>query len=164
LALGLQIALALFVIVFGIGTWRGYERLLDLRDHKFKGVLDILAAQLTNPGGQAYPIATAYDFVDDLGVLDAQGFHSFFLPASLRDPINANISSVISESFSQTVLPSLQSALNARAAAVIGNCSAVPAVAVAVPEEVDALEVRKPQHNVEYIALEKALDDYAKLR
>jgi type VI secretion system protein ImpL len=166
LTVGLQVALVLFVIVFGVGTWRGYERLLTLRDHKFKAVLNILASRLPGPGnnGHAYPVATAYDFVDDLGVLDAQGFESFFLPVSWRDPINSNISSLIAESFSDTVLASFQAALNARASAFVGHCGSVPPAAVTLPEQVDSLALRTPSHDAEYMALEASLQDYAQLR
>jgi type VI secretion system protein ImpL len=166
LTAGLQASLAVFIVLFGLGTWGGYERLKGLRDHKFKSVLDILASQLLNTGGgaQAYPLSAAYDFVDDLGILDAQGFRAFFLPASFGDPINTEISNLIATSFSQTVLPSLQAALNARATAVIGVCRAVPAAEITVPAQVDSLELRKPQNDAEYVALEKALDDYIQLR
>jgi type VI secretion system protein ImpL len=165
LAVALQIALALFIVVFGVGTWLGYERLLTLRDHKFKGVLDVLVSQLSDSGtkSRAYPLTTAYDFVDDLRVLDAQGFKSFFLPASWRDPINADISRVIARSFSNTVLPSLQAALNTKAAAFIGNCGAVAPAEVAVPDQVDSLALRTPEHDVEYIALEGSLQNYEQI-
>jgi len=162
-----RIALAAFVLVFSIGTTLAYLRLANLRDSRFSSALDLLVERVSE-GSMAsthqYTASAAYDLVDAIGVLDAKGFRSVFLPASWRDPINSGVAAALADSFSSIVLPALQGGLEARAEAQAGTCAALPTIAQTLPTDVDALAQVRFQNDLEYRQLEKSLSDYDALR
>jgi type VI secretion system protein ImpL len=165
--LAARIALALFVLVFSVGTTAAYFRLANLRDTRFANALDLLVARVSEGGAantQQFTVAAAYDLVDTIGVLDAKGFRSVFLPASWRDPINSGVAIALSDSFSKMVLPALSHGLEARAETQMGSCAALPPIDQTLPTDVDALAQIRFQNDLEYQQLDKSLSDYNALR
>ena len=127
-----QIALALFILIFGVGTALAWTRLADMRDHKFSSLLDALADTLPASGisaGRVPTAQTAYDLVDTLGTINASGFRSLFLPASWNDPIGRNVTDALTHAFGRTVFPAIRQGLDMRAQELLGDCK------VAAPQD-----------------------------
>ena len=158
--LALQAALAIFVVVFTIGTAMAYRRLLDLRDHKFFPLLTTLSEKVAS--GSTPTVETAYDLVDSLGEINTMGFRSFFLPPSWRDPIDRRMAAGLTEALS-TVLPAIRTALDARANEVIGDCKAVDAVNPAGGQAAGPFEQVSFDKDPSYAALDQFLTRFAGL-
>lgn len=160
-----QAVFATLVIALGIGTTVAYNRLAYLKEHRFEGLLDILAARIQEPTFASKPVSveTAYELVDTLGVSDAHGFRALFLPASWRDPIDKSVSSALADSFSREILPAFRNALDIKANALIGNCLSVPAAEQTLPNELDSLARLTVGDDLEYQELDRSLREYDSL-
>jgi type VI secretion system protein ImpL len=158
--LGLQAALAVFVVIFTIGTAAAYRRLTDLRDHKFFPLLSTLAEKVAT--GNVPTVQTAYDLIDSLGEINTRGFRSFFLPASWRDPIDQRMSAGLTDAL-RTVMPAIRVALDARANEVIGDCTAVAALNPVSDQPAGPFAEVSFDKDPQYAALDQFLKRYAAL-
>jgi type VI secretion system protein ImpL len=161
-----QMSVALFALVFSIGTARAWTRLSHLKDRKFIGLLNALSDRVpatTSIQPKAPTVQTAYDLVDTLGTLNASGFGSFFLPASWGDPLDRQISQALAGAFSRTVFPAISAALDQRARALVGNCAAAPISDGSDAESLSTLANVNFEGDSEYIALEQFVSQYTAL-
>jgi type VI secretion system protein ImpL len=158
--LALQAALAIFIVVFTVGTAAAYRRLTDLRDHKFFPLLSTLAEKVVS--GKTPTVQTAYDLVDSLGEINTRGFWSFFLPASYRDPIDRRMSLGLTDAL-RTVMPAIRVALDARANDVIGDCTAVPALNPVSDQPAGPFAELSFDKDPQYAALDQFLKRYTAL-
>jgi type VI secretion system protein ImpL len=161
-----RIAVAVFVLVFTVGTTAAYLRLANLRDTRFSSALDLLVDRVSEGSAgnnRQITVSAAYDMVDAIGILDTKGFRSVFLPASWRDPINTGVAHALADSFSKIVLPALAGGLEARAEAQTSSCAATPTQQT-LPTDVDALTQIRFQNDLEYQRLERSVSDYDALR
>ncbi|HEX4135052.1 MAG TPA: type VI secretion protein IcmF/TssM N-terminal domain-containing protein [Bryobacteraceae bacterium] len=152
--LTLQAALAVFVVVFSIGSVTAYRRLLDMRDHKFFPLLTTLADKVSS--GRAPTVQTAYDLVDSLGDINTRGFRSLFLPASWRDPIDRRMSEGLTDAL-RTVVPAVQVGLDAKANEVIGDCTAVAALNPVSDQPAGPFSELSFERDPQYVALDQFL-------
>lgn len=162
-----QLAIAVFAMVFAIGTARAWTRLSNLRDHKFVGLLNALTETVPASTGiqrKTPTVQTAYDLVDTLGALHASGFQSFFLPASWGDPLDHHISDALASSFSRTVFPAISAALDQRARGLVGNCVASPVAESSDAESAAVLSNVSFETDPQYMALQQFVTQYSGLQ
>jgi type VI secretion system protein ImpL len=156
-----QIALAIFIVVFGAGSSIAWLRLKDLRDHKFYSLLDALQGTLPGKGKVADKVPTvqtAYDLVDTLGTVDATGYKSFFFPASWNDPIGGRVTEALTRGFGYTVLPALREGLDFRVDGLLGKCQAeTPQLYKNSEKSGDAFAAISFTKDPQYIALQQFL-------
>jgi len=164
--LAMQFAVALFAIVFSIGTASAWTRLSQLKNHRFMGLLNALSDRIPASAAiqtKAPTVQTAYELVDTLGTLHASGFHSFFLPASWGDPLDRHISQALAGAFSRTVFPAISAALDQRARTLVGSCAAAPIAEASDAESVSVLSDVNFESDSEYLALQQFVSQYTGL-
>jgi type VI secretion system protein ImpL len=161
-----QAALAIFVVIFAIGTVASYFRLSSLANQRLKPALEILSSRFpqTVEDRKNFSLSAAYDLAELLGVVDVHGFRAFFLPGSWTDPIDSAVGKVLADAFSKRVLISFKSELNARVKAMKGACAPIPPIAQKLPTDIDALAKLNFTSDLEYQALERSLIDMDRLR
>jgi type VI secretion system protein ImpL len=161
-----QMSIAIFALVFSLGTAGAWTRLSHLRDRKFVGLLNALSEKIPATTGiqpKAPTVQTAYDLVDTLGTLNASGFRSFFLPASWGDPLDRQIAQGLAGAFSRTVFPAISAALDQRARALVGNCAAEPLAEGSDAESLSTLTNVNFEGDSGYMALEQFVAQYTGL-
>jgi type VI secretion system protein ImpL len=115
-----QVALAIIILVFGLGTGFGYYRLRNLRD-SYLPLLKKLQQDVVPDATRAQAdVAGAYTMVEFLGEVNVKGFRSFFFPASWSDPVDGRMIAVLKNQFRPMVFQPLKAWLDDRAQALLG--------------------------------------------
>jgi type VI secretion system protein ImpL len=126
--LAAQLMLAVFLIVFTVGTVHAWSRLGALRDQRYLGLLDRLENDLSLGSAEKSTtppsVQTAYDLVDTLGTVNASGFNSVFLPYSYVDPLDHRLADTLAAAFGRIVFPAFSGALDLKAKDLLGSCEA----------------------------------------
>ncbi len=162
-----KIALAAFVLIFGIGTGHAWSRLAEMRDGRYLGLLDRLENDLsigTAQKSRTPSVQTAYELMDTLGTVHASGFNSFFLPYSYIDPLDERLADTLATAFGQIVFPAFSSALDQRAKNLVGSCVAAKKIGETSDEFAPALSSVGFTKDPEYLALETFDRKYSDLQ
>lgn len=151
-----RVALAAFVLFFGITTGQAWHHLAELRDEKYLGLLDRFENDLSIRSAVKSPapsVQIAYELMDTLGTVHANGFHSIFLPYSHIDRLDERLADTLAEAFGRIVFPAFSSALDQRAKDLLGSCSAAKMTGETPDEFAPALSSVAFTKDPEYVAL-----------